>query len=380
MKILIAGLAKTGTTGLLYLIANSFDKKPRLLFEPKECPANLHSETDIVLAKILIGPQLNADSFLHFDKKITLVRDPRDRMISALLYSQYHAKYLLDDERVRTVREILEKKESSPSRVQIREILEVMGRAAGTSNTVVSYQKRMTTALSWFAKYVATTPDGLLYKYEDFVSGEYATLEKHLGMPLSGAAEVPDRLNRVERTKGYGDWRNWFTPEDVRDYQPMLAPWLQTYEYDPEDWTLNAKPSIAPAHCSAYFMRLVEEYREKRPNNVRARGAGRMLTGRVIRAEPGIVTGWAIGADPDRPIRVALLVNGNEIAQTLANRPRSNLKVRGIHPTGRCGFVFRFEPGGPVQAGDQVTVNPVNGDFTLKNSPSVASAAAVKIE
>lgn len=371
MKILIAGLAKTGTTGLLYLIANSFAKMPRLLFEPKKCPDDLRSQSGVVVAKILIGTRLNAASFSHFDKKITLVRDPRDRIVSALLYSQYHAKYLLDDDRVRVVREVLEKKEASPQSVPIREVIEVMGRVAGKSNAVASRQGRAIDSLDWFDKYVATIPDALLYKYEDFVSGEYAPLEKHLGMRLSGVPEVPNRLNRVERTKSYGDWRNWFTPEDVRNYQPMLASWLKTHGYDAEDWALNPKPSIAPEHCSGYFMRLVTEFREKQSGGNRARVATDRLTGKVLRARPGVVTGWAIGADPGEPVRVALLINGSEVAQAVADKPRNGLKERGIHPTGHCGFIFRFQRGETLQAGDQVTVIPVDGDFVLQNSPSI---------
>ena len=380
VKILIAGLAKTGTTGLLFLVANSFSTKPRLVFEPKRCPDDLHSESGIVVAKILIGSSLDAASFCHFDKKITLVRDPRDRIISSLLYSQYHGSYLIHDDSVSVVRRCLERKESDPANVSIREILEVTGRLAGRPDAVARYRQRAEASLRWFEKYVATIPDGLLYKYEDFVLGEYALLERHLGMSLSGAAKVPANLHRVERTKGHGDWRNWFTPEDVRDYQPLFSSWLEKYGYDPEDWTLNEKPSIAPEHCSGYFMRLVEEHRQRVAAKNPPAGAGGRLTGLIIRAEPRLVAGWAVGADPGQPIRVALLINGNEVARTMADKPRPELKRRGIHPTGDCGFIFRFEPGGPLRVGDQVMVHPVDVDFALNNSPSVVSAAAVSGE
>ena len=263
MKILIAGLAKTGTTGLLYLVASSIGNKPKLLFEPKACPADLESKSGDILAKVLIGSYLNAASFSHFDKKITLVRDPRDRIISALLYSQYHASYLLDDERVRVVRDILEQKEASPSNVSIWKILEVMGKMTGKSNAAILQQKAARTSLALFDDYVKTIPDGLLYRYEDFVCGKYSPLEKHLGIPLTGVAEVPKRVERVIRTKRSGGWRDWFTEEDVRAYRPLLAASLEKYGYDAEDWGLNATPFIPPEHCSAYFMRLVDEQREK---------------------------------------------------------------------------------------------------------------------
>lgn len=369
MKILIAGLAKTGTTGLLYLIANSFGKKPKLLFEPKECPANLNAGSNDVIAKVLIASNLNATSFAHFDKKITIVRDPRDRIVSLLLYNQFSETYLTDAERVRAVFECLVRKESDPSRMSIREVLEFIADVSGRKvNIFAKHLESIRQQYSWLGEYVATTPDTLLYKYEDFVSGVYVPLEKHLGMQITGAAEVPEKLNRVTRTKGFGDWRNWFTVDDVQKYRPSLTPWLEKYGYDADDWTLNAEPSITPEHCSKYFMRLVEERRWVQ---------SRSLKGIILRADQKVVSGWVIGADPNHPIRVALLINGNEVAQAVADKSRPGIKEKGIHPSGMCGFDFRFEPGKALKIGDQVTVKPIGFDFIIKNSPCLVSATTV---
>ena len=365
MKILIGGLARTGTTGLFYLIANSIGYKPKLLFEATECPENLESESKDILAKVLIGSKLNAASFSNFDKKITLVRDPRDRIVSSMLYSQYHASYLLDDERVRAVRDMLEQKEASPSSVSIREILEVMGKMTGKSNAAALQQKAARMSLALFDNYVKTIPDGLLYRYEDFVWEKYYPLEKHLGIPLMGVAEVPRRVERVIRTKRSGGWRDWFTEEDIRAYRPLLAAWLEKYGYDAEDWALNAKPFIRPEHCSAYFMRLVNEQRERN-----------FCKAKILRAEPRVVAGWAFGSDPRQPIRVALLVNGNEVAQAVADKPSPGLKEKGLHPTGNCGFAFRFEPGTALQVGDQVSVRRVDSEFKVNNAARAVVAAS----
>jgi hypothetical protein len=366
MKILIAGLAKTGTTGLLYLVKSSMGGEPRLLFEPQAYPAQLASHRGDIIAKVLIGPKLDAGSFAGFDRKITLVRDPRDRMISSLLYSQYHANYLGDEVRVAMVRAALEAKEANPSGMSLAAILEVIGKATGRPRTATSFRERAKRALAWFDSYLATIPDGLLYKYEDFVSGEYARLQRHLGMRISGAAQVPDRLSRVARTKAYGDWRNWFTEDDVREFRPLLSPWLEKHGYDADDWQLSAEPSVDPAHCSLYYSRLVEESRAK--NSHRAK---------IMRAEPGLVAGWMIGADPAQPVQVALLVNGNEVARAVADRPRPNLKKQGMHPTGQCGFVFQFKDGDTLKVGDLVTVQPLDVKSAADNAVrGVVGAAA----
>lgn len=371
MKILIAGLAKTGTTGLLYLIANSMGPERKLLFEPEVCPPGITSETGNVIAKILIGKKLNAASFAHFDKKITIVRDPRDRIISALLYSQFHAKYLNDDVSVQKVHDVLKLKESNPSSVSVGEILELMDQISGNKRSKKLHMRKVRNALNWFDEYVIAMPDGLLYKYEDFVSGDYAPLVKHLDIPISGAAEVPERLSRVIRTKGYGDWRNWFTPADIQELRPELDPWLAKHGYDEADWTLNSEPVISPDHCSGYFLKLVVQARVKVPQGHQS-GARKC---KIIRAEPSIVSGWAIGANPVRPIEVALIVNDKEVSQALADKPRPGLKERGVHPTGLCGFVFRFKAGKSLKVGDRVHIKVVGADVGFDNPESIVKEA-----
>jgi len=376
MKILIAGLAKTGTTGLHYLIANSIGKGPKLLFEPTECPEEYRTGSRDVIAKVLIGSNLKVASFAHFDKKITIVRDPRDRIISSLLYSQFHAEYLKDDASVKIVRDYLERKEADPSGVSIKEFFAVVASVSKNPRIEKTYLNWSTQPLSWFDEYASAMPGTFFYKYEDFVSGNYAPLEAYLEMPLSGEAEVPEQLSRVERTKGYGDWRNWFTEKDVALYRPLIDPWLAKYDYDPEDWALNADPVIKKEHCSEYFMRLVGEARKHAaksggaaPAEVNRQSPKKLMTGTILRAEPRMVAGWAIGNDPAQPVQVALSVNGAEIAQTLADKPRNGLKEKGVHPTGICGFVFRFPPGKALQVGDKVAVYPVDKNFDLQNSP-----------
>lgn len=374
MKILIAGLAKTGTTGLLYLIVNSLKEKPKIIFEPKTCPVDLDHGSDVT-AKILIGsPGLDPAAFSHFDKKVTIVRDPRDRMISGLLYSQFHANYLDDDISVNTVNEILKQKENDPSSVSVRQILTAIGRVSGVLKAADNQVLGIERSLARFDEYVAVNPDGLLYKYEDFVTGNFSLLEEYLGFSVGGKAEVPEHLLRVVRTKGYGDWRNWYTEEDVADYRHVISPWLKKYGYDADDWQLNPASAIDSSHCSEYFMRLVDEWREKNGKNDVVSVTGHqkaVVKGRIVRAEPRIIAGWAIGPEVEKTVRVALWLNGIQIAQVEANHLRPALKKRGLHPTGECGFVFRFSPDEALPVGAEVVVQPVSGDGSINNSPCV---------
>lgn len=369
MKVLVAGLAKTGTTGLLYLIANSFEKMPKLLFEPKECPQDIYSEEGNVVAKVLIG-NLNVESFAGFDRKITLVRDPRDRIVSSLLYSQYHANYLENDDRVQLVKECLERKENNPSSVSIAEIIKTIGAASTIDDNVQRHFNHVKVALGWFDSYVDAFPESMLYRYEDFVDEKYAALEEYLNMPISGKAEVPDHFNRVKRTKDKGDWRSWFTDEDVQIFKPILSPWLEKYGYSADDWLLKPEPVIDVKHCSGYFIRLVNEAREKSATKI-TEGKGKSQTGRVLKVESRVVAGWAIGSNPTSPVQVVLLVNGKEIAQAVADKLRPALKERGVHETGCCGFIFKLDENTALNIGDEVIVRPIGEEFMLDNSPVV---------
>jgi hypothetical protein len=94
LKILIIGQPKTGTSALFFKIKNSFPGESKCLFEPQ--PEEIaaidvisHPQEIPVLAKVLLlndGRQWH-EYIRRFEKTIFLTRDPRDRLVSALLYS-----------------------------------------------------------------------------------------------------------------------------------------------------------------------------------------------------------------------------------------------------------------------------------------------------
>lgn len=261
MNILIAGLPKTGTTGLFYLIVNSTNKNSKILFEPSTFNADDFMSFDNVIAKILINKDIDLFKFSGFEKKIILVRDPRDRIISSILYSQFHANYLHDDSLVSKFRCLLEQKEKFPESISIMEICSFIATISNKPFYSIRYKDRLIESLNYYDSYLSSVDNYLFYKYEDFVSGVYSPIEEYLNVKIAGDARVPDELNRVVRTKKFGDWRNWFTHDDVKAFKPILDPWLQKYGYDKDDWSLN-EPQIIPVESSSeYFMRLVEEYR-----------------------------------------------------------------------------------------------------------------------
>ena len=84
--------------------------------------------------------------------------------------------------------------------------------------------------------------------------------------------------------------------------------------------------------------------------------------------QTGIVRGWAIGRDVNKPAKVAIKVNGEEFAMIPAVQVRPHLQKTQIHPTGCCGFELNLKQLG-VLPSDLIEVTMVNEDFSFHKSP-----------
>ena len=140
MRIVIAGQPKTGTTALYFRIKNSVPPDAWCLFEPKKYlrPPD-DPRPQWVVAKVLIGRAyarggpVGADgfsvdygSFASFDRKLHILRDPRDNLVSSLLYAVRHTSFYADDRRLDQFLALLEEKERNPTDVSMLRLLDVM--------------------------------------------------------------------------------------------------------------------------------------------------------------------------------------------------------------------------------------------------------------
>jgi hypothetical protein len=60
----------------------------------------------------------------------------------------------------------------------------------------------------------------------------------------------------VVRKKIDGDWRIWFTEEDVRLFKPAFGAYMEVMGYDLNDWRLDPNPVIEPEYSSVYMQSL----------------------------------------------------------------------------------------------------------------------------
>lgn len=81
--------------------------------------------------------------------------------------------------------------------------------------------------------------------------------------------------------------------------------------------------------------------------------------GEVLIFERDRVSGWAAASGSVQPVSVELLINDKLYGSMVADLPRVQVRDRGLHPTGACGFNFRLPQMRQLKNGDRVSVRVV---------------------
>jgi hypothetical protein len=101
-------------------------------------------------------------------------------------------------------------------------------------------------------------------------------------------------------------------------------------------------------------------------------------SGYLDRADKRVCSGWAFyPKQPARAAKVQIFVNGRQVGTVTARLPRLDVKKKGLHPTGLCGFRLEWPTGTQPLVGDSVEAR-VEGDVKLLNgSPKSVREAGV---
>jgi hypothetical protein len=96
-------------------------------------------------------------------------------------------------------------------------------------------------------------------------------LNEYLGFAVKDDAEIPTttKKSKVVRKKAYGDWRHWYTQEDVELFKSAYLPYMQAIGYDCDDWALDPNPFIEPEFSSMYMKGLVRKHSRHKVRSVR---------------------------------------------------------------------------------------------------------------
>ena len=235
----------------------------KTLFEPKRY-AGLPSDRGIsVLAKVMLGlaegpDRVHYEDFTGFPYRVLLLRDPRDRIISGTLFVIHQMPQIYQSRsNLEHILELLRRKENAPRSLSVATILGEIRRLAGGKSLAELWEELQDRHL-WIYNFVDRLGDHLTLRYEDLVDGRIAPLEAYLGLSLDRQVEVGSEHDHVARTKGHGDWRNWFLEEDVEYFKPIVNSYLEHFGYT-ADWRISENPVICEAHCSGYVARTLRK-------------------------------------------------------------------------------------------------------------------------
>ena len=256
MKILLLGIGKSGTTALMTSMANALGLPYQM--EPRHLGRLDYSQAFI--AKKLVDSYVPGEeaAIARFDTVIFLVRDPRDALISRLMYTPYGLPVFAQDEVLRRYTGLISRKIADPAAVSVRDIITELRALSGYRmiQTTLGIQARLTGLLDRFAD------TAILLRYEDYIDGRTDAIDALIGRKLPTSVEVDRQYRRVIRNKGYGDWKNWFTEADKRYFDKIFAEHNARFGYRPE--AVNAVQTIDPAKSVGYVIAVVNESRAKR--------------------------------------------------------------------------------------------------------------------
>jgi len=258
MRVIVVGLGKSGTTALLYAIRAAMPADTQTLFEPR---ADVAVHAPHVAAKVLLHPRFSLSQafYRQFERIVLLVRDPRDLLVSKALYRLFGARSLhADPHKLEQYMALLRAKEKDPRSVSLSRINAVFQDFVGpTLHSDEGLARLLRNAIAFHQAF----PDAIVFKYETMVAGAFDPLARQLGLDAPAMKpHVPETLQRVFRSGRAGDWRDWFCPEDVEHYRPLLSAYMSHYGY-PDEWGLNQEPRILEEECTGYVARLVRERR-----------------------------------------------------------------------------------------------------------------------
>jgi len=262
MKIFILGVGKSGTTALVYKVAGGLPNcqafsggRPGKYVGDYENAVYKHTYEERKGKSFkLYQDHLQKE---HYDRKIWMARDPRDSAVSRMLY-RWHKGHRGKKKQFQAHLELVLKKEQDPRSVPFYEICRYTGYNGWPRSTEEVLEEEQVRYQN-MCKFVKTLGDDwFLFKYEDMVAKNFDALNDYLGLKIEEAAEVPVSTGKakVVRKKASGDWRHWFTEEDVNHFKPVYLPYMELMGYGCNDWGLSPNPVIEPEYSSEYMQKL----------------------------------------------------------------------------------------------------------------------------
>ncbi len=264
MKIMILGVGKSGTTALLYKMAAGLSGcrafsggKPGKYLGDYAHAVYKHTYEERKGKNFdLYRKHLKNE---RYDRMVWLARDPRDVAVSRMLY-RWNRGCIGHRRQFKAHLELVKKKEADPASIPFYEICRYAGYTEWPTDmrSVVAEERRRYENMRAFV--AGAGGNWFVFKYEDMIEKRFGALNRYLGFSVNHEVGVPNATvkSKVARKKTSGDWRNWFTAQDIDLFKPIYLPYMQLIGYDSGDWELRARPVIEPEYSSGYMQALTE--------------------------------------------------------------------------------------------------------------------------
>ncbi|MDX1605005.1 MAG: hypothetical protein R3202_02365 [Candidatus Competibacterales bacterium] len=266
MNILVLGKAKTGTSYISKCLQNALlpcdyhlePKEGKFFFERTKSRSSGNRVVKIIFEHWNSKPHLRKailcnETDLKFDRKVVIVRDPRDEMISRLMYLIY-AHFLhqgFDPELLESWLATLKAKEDDPQAHSFLSLKAELDRLIGRPN------RPWHDALVFqYAEFIHNISDhAFVVRYEDFIDGRHDELSAYLGfLPDPRLNQKEALIVRTKRSGTHGNWKEFFTGEDIEFLRPRIGGLMADMGY--HDWELEPKSTLDHATYSDYVERL----------------------------------------------------------------------------------------------------------------------------
>ena len=258
MNILIMGLPKSGTSGLAMMIFAAFPGCVRNLERIQFIKDEELAQGKVVCKELIDHPNkiaIHGKHYVKYDKLVKIVRDPRDRLVSGILYGGFNTIVNKLDVRDHFL-ERLKAKEANPMSVTCMELVSILKINAKTN---YPFEIPNLGSEAYFLNVIENLEANFnmpqyTIKYEEFVEKKLAGLQDFLEVEF---VKTDVDFSRTSRTKTHGEWKNWLTPEDIEQFKPIFDPIIKKYNY--EDWTINETPYINPEKSSKWAEAKINE-------------------------------------------------------------------------------------------------------------------------
>jgi hypothetical protein len=188
---------------------------------------------------------------MKFDKRVAIVRDPRDELVSRVFYMVRSA--IIDGgveaDNIRQWIEFLQEKEKSPTSISFVQLLTRMKELLGVHLTLAN-----STSMNYFNFVEHHFKSGHIVRYESFIDGDRAELADYLGFKLDTMPAHDNLIDRTRRSATYGSWKTMFHESDLATYLDIHGAALTALGY--ADNELSPCPVLDPAHGSKYVVRI----------------------------------------------------------------------------------------------------------------------------